>query len=571
MEVITDPPIDSVVMAGRGSRPGTRVRHLDPAQREEARRLLLRLAGEGDVRARVPITELNGSGGVLSQLAAERLVTVGDGEAEVAHEALLREWPRLRAWLDEDAEGRRFHGQLTAAARDWDERGRDPGELYRGARLVSTADWAHEHASDLNDREHEFLTVSQAAAEAEAERERRANRRLRGLLAGVAALLVAASIAGVVAVSQRGQARDAARVADSQRLGAEAVTNDRLDQAVRLARTAVALDDSPATRSSLFSVLLRQPASLGELRGDGWRLSSVAASPDGKLVATGDERGAVIVYDAARRVRIGAYRAPEGGVQQLTFAPDSRALALTVHGRHTFVDVINPRGGKRIRRFQLPEFPRPTGFVLALVAFAPNGRDLIAERTGVEFPAGGPSILSRLDTATGDVAQSRPIGRSAAWSLATAPSDGRLFVTSPGDDATYQVSPDSLRVEHTYRFRGTNVAVSADGRTLALASGNGQVRLLDTGSGRTRLLAGRHRGGRIQLRFSPDGRTLVSSDDHGTVIVWDVDKGALRERLAAHDARPDTRACRRAGQSHALHRVHRFAHGDLGLGRRPPA
>lgn len=510
---------------------------LNAREREDARRLLLRLAGEGDVRTRVPISELNGSNGVLSRLAADRLVTVGDGEAEVAHEALLREWPRLRGWLDEDAEGRRLHRQLAAAARDWDDGGRDASALYRGARLVSASDWADGHAGDLNKREREFLAASQVGAEAEAERERRTNRRLRALLAGVAALLVAASIAGVVAITQRGQARDAALVADAQRLGAEAVTNDRLDQAVRLARAGIALDDSPATRNSLFSVLLRQPASLGELRGDGWKLYSVAASPDGRLVATGDERGAVIVYDIARRVRVGAYRAPEGLIQQLVFAPDSRALALTLHAgdttSETFVDVINPRGGKRTRRFTLPKFPRDTFYVLALAAFAPNGRDLIAEQTGVEFPDGGPAILSRLDAATGKVAQSRPIGRGAAWSLASAPG-GHLFVTSPKDDKTYEVAADTLRVERTYPSGGMNAAASADGRRLALVSGDGQIRVLDTESGRARTLAGRHRDARVRMEFTHDGRTLVSVGDKGGMVIWDLARGSVRERLAAH-------------------------------------
>jgi WD40 repeat protein len=474
---------------------------------------------------------------VLSQLAADRLVTIGDGEAEVAHEALLREWPRLRAWLDEDAEGRRLHRQVAAAARDWHDGGRDQDALFRGARLVSAADWADRHSGDLNDREREFLAASQAGAEAQAERERRANRRLRVLLAGVAALLVAASIAGLIAVSQRGQARDAALVADAQRLGAEAVTNDRLDQAVRLARTGIALDDSPATRNSLFSVLLRQPASLGELRGDGWKLYSVAASPDGKLVAVGDERGGVIVYDIARRARVGGYRAPEGLIEQLVFAPDSRALALTLYAgdsSKTFVDVINPHGGKRMRRFTLPKFPRPTFFVLALAAFAPNGRDLIAEQTGLEFPGGGPSVLSRLDAATGKVAQSRPIGRSAAWSLARGDA-GRLFVTSPKDDKTYEIAADALRVERTYKAGGTNVAVSADGATLALGSADGRIALLDTQSGRTRRLAGRHRGEHLSLEFTRDGRTLVSLDESGGVVVWDVEDGTVRERFAAHE------------------------------------
>ena len=93
------------------------------------------------VRRRIELPELEvdrdeRAAEVLTVLADERLVTIGEGEVEIAHEALLREWPRLRRWLEEDAEGRRLHQHLRAAAREWDAGGRDPGELYRGARLA---------------------------------------------------------------------------------------------------------------------------------------------------------------------------------------------------------------------------------------------------------------------------------------------------------------------------------------------------------------------------------------------------------------------------------------------------
>ena len=114
---------------------------LDPAQQAIARRILLRLAGEdaggGAVRRRVALDELEADhdeavGDVLDVLAASRLVMVSAGTAEVAHEALLREWPRLRDWLEEDAEGRRLHHHLATAAREWHAGGRDPGELLAG-------------------------------------------------------------------------------------------------------------------------------------------------------------------------------------------------------------------------------------------------------------------------------------------------------------------------------------------------------------------------------------------------------------------------------------------------------
>ena len=79
---------------------------------------------------------------MLATLTDQRLVTAGADGVEVAHEALLREWPRARAWLEDDREGRRLHHHLAASAAGWEAEGRDPAELYRGARLASALDWS---------------------------------------------------------------------------------------------------------------------------------------------------------------------------------------------------------------------------------------------------------------------------------------------------------------------------------------------------------------------------------------------------------------------------------------------
>ena len=64
---------------------------------------------------------------VVAELTDARLLTVSDGEVELSHEALLREWPRYRAWLEEDRAGRRLHAHLISSAREWEATGRDPG------------------------------------------------------------------------------------------------------------------------------------------------------------------------------------------------------------------------------------------------------------------------------------------------------------------------------------------------------------------------------------------------------------------------------------------------------------
>ena len=96
-----------------------------------------------------------------------RLLTVDRDAVEVAHEALLREWPRLRTWLDEDVQGRRLHRRLGDAARSWETNDQDPSELYRGTRLDGAVDWAAGHDADLNDSERAFLDASRTEAERE--------------------------------------------------------------------------------------------------------------------------------------------------------------------------------------------------------------------------------------------------------------------------------------------------------------------------------------------------------------------------------------------------------------------
>ena len=154
--------------------PRTRTGGSTPPARDRTR-ILLRLAdeGEGDsvVRRRVELTELEADrdervAEVLTMLAGDRLVTIREGEVEVAHEALLREWPRLRRWLEQDSDGRRLHQHLRAAARVWDAGGRDSGELYRGARLAAALEWSAAHEPELNAGERPSWTPAAGRASA---------------------------------------------------------------------------------------------------------------------------------------------------------------------------------------------------------------------------------------------------------------------------------------------------------------------------------------------------------------------------------------------------------------------
>ena len=164
---------------------------LSPEGQSIARNIFLRLTelGEGtqDTRRRAALNELITNNqlqpaveSVLKVLADARLITTGERAAEVAHEALIREWPALRGWLDENREGLRLHRHLTEAAGAWATKlNRDPGELYRGARLAQAIEWAGSNDDQLNPLEREFLTASKDLAKREvAEREAQQQREI---------------------------------------------------------------------------------------------------------------------------------------------------------------------------------------------------------------------------------------------------------------------------------------------------------------------------------------------------------------------------------------------------------
>ncbi|MFN2134749.1 MAG: AAA family ATPase, partial [Candidatus Promineifilaceae bacterium] len=115
-----------------------------PEQQAIARRIFLRLTELGDettlvdTRRRATFSELilkpEEAGltlAVLKVLADARLITTNEDSAEVAHEALIREWPTLRGWLEENREGLRLHRQLTEAAQEWRAAGDAPDTFSR--------------------------------------------------------------------------------------------------------------------------------------------------------------------------------------------------------------------------------------------------------------------------------------------------------------------------------------------------------------------------------------------------------------------------------------------------------
>jgi DNA-binding SARP family transcriptional activator/serine/threonine protein kinase len=183
---------------------------LDAAQQVAARRMFPRLVtlGEGleDTEHRAIQSELVSLEGVgdlahevLDAYGLHRLVTFDRDPisraptVELAHGALIREWARLRSWLDESRSEIQVTRELESAAVLWSAGGKNPDDLLRGARFKAASDWSVEHSRELGDDTSSFLDASSRLRSENANNELLFSRRL-----GIALCVTAAAFAVVV-------------------------------------------------------------------------------------------------------------------------------------------------------------------------------------------------------------------------------------------------------------------------------------------------------------------------------------------------------------------------------------
>ena len=225
--------------------------------------------------------------------------------AEITHEALLREWPRLRGWLDDGRADVRTQRALAGVAVEWEKADRDPSFLLHGARLSQFESWVEETDLALTREEREFLLASleQREAQRRAEEERKTHlatleRRSRNFLRGLVGVFAAAAVIAVLLSLYAFNQQDLARRAEAAALQAQALSVSRElsvqsdnnlqgdpERSILLSlealRTADTLEAREALRRSLRSSRLRMT-----LYGHTSAVYTVQFSPDGNLIAS---------------------------------------------------------------------------------------------------------------------------------------------------------------------------------------------------------------------------------------------------------------------------------------------
>jgi len=435
----------------------------------------------GDLYAGLPGISRPDIDAVLDAFAGERLAVLDGDKAQLSHDVLLRAWPRLRGWLEEDQASWIAYGQLADAAAAWHESRDDPSFLYRGTQLAALRQavtrWSANAARypALTSAQRDFLQASERT-------DARSIRRRHSSFLILAVLTVLAVAAAGFAFSQRSSAIRQRDQAIYNQVVAEALQSGATDTslAAQILLAAYRIQPTPDLTSRLLNTENTALASPWTVTAGFFE--SVAFSPSGSALATSGSDGAVRLWgmtDPLRPRPLGQLPTSAGGAGVLAFSRNGRTLATG--------------DGSGIRLWDVADPAHPKPLSGPLQDSSPGVQSLAFSRDGRALASGGYDGTIRLWNLA-DPAHPRSLGQ---------------LLTSSGPS-------------------GASVVFGPGRNMLASLSGSGTIRLWDTADpahpkplGRP-LAAGSSSPGAYSVAFSRDGRILASGDYDGTIRLWNV-------------------------------------------------
>jgi WD40 repeat protein/uncharacterized membrane protein len=563
------------VLGALGRRAEEVYKKLDPTGQTLSRQVFLRLVslGEGieDTRRRVLRSELDaltprsksgtgstpspihGRGGqgvreVLESFGRARLLSFDHDPqsrsptVEVAHEALLREWSRLREWLDQSRADIRTQRVLGNAATDWSQADKDASFLLHGSRLDQFAAWVETTDLALTQVEVDYLDASLAerrvreAAEAErlaheAALERRSRNFLRALVVVFALAAIVAAGLSIYAFNQRAIAVEQTQLTQARELAyasANTLAEDP-ERSLLMALEAVKTKDIVESTNALHQAL----PELSVLR-----TIPMEGMPDGidfnsngtKLAIAGFEN-LVRIWDVGQEQIISVLHFPIEVVgAEVGFSPDDSLVAAGGLTGQADLTVWDAETGEVLHSWvSQPDVPSTFVGTSGEVVFSPDG-----SRVAVANLDGTPHVY---DVRSGEAVFKLEGHSTVAGGLAYSP-DGAYIATGdngPGEVILWDANTGEQEFILEGKTQGIySVAFSPDGGKITAVGDDAILHVWDTFTGKKLLSRESETAGYRAVIFSHDGQHIYTGGQDSTVRIWDAVNGDNLKTLAGH-------------------------------------
>ena len=477
--------------------------------------------------------EKAGAKGFVDLFIEKRLLVAdtdpqGEVTVRVAHEALLREWRRVKEWLTENREFLRMRDRLDSSLKLWLSRGKQKDDLLEpGLHLAEGEKLVKDFGPSLSREQNDYI----AASIAERDRRKRAHERIRYVV--MAAITLLAVVAGFqwlrAAQAFKSEARVTAKLHEQLQQASWASFNQAERQfqlgewreGIALLARAIKFDPANQVASERFFhelIIHREralPSPIASFEHQNL-VFQVAFSPDAARILTASWDKTAKLWDVASGKLVVSF-AHQGFVWHAEFSPDG-ARILTASADNT-AKLWDAASGKLIASFA------HEGAVYD-AAFSPDGARILtasADKTAKLWDATSGKLITSF------------AHQGIIWDAAFGPDGARILTASADNTAKlWDAASGELIASFDHQDDVGRAAFSPDGARILTASADKTAKLWDAASGKL-IASFDHQDWVSEAAFSPDGARILTASWDKTAKLWDAASGKLILSFAHED------------------------------------
>ena len=497
---------------------------LSKVDQQKVQQIFIQLVQPGEFNADIRRLATRGEVGeenwnLVTQLANARLVVTDINKltkietVEIIHEALIRNWRRLKQWMQTDGDFRRWQEQLRTVMRQWENNQKDTGALLRGKSLIEAQEWLRQRENQISTNEQNFIIQSLELQNKESQAKNAARNRIIMALSG--GLLGALLLAGV-ALWQRQQAQ--INELKALNLSAQVLlkSGDEVAAFIPTLKVIKNLEQlhflDSQTKLSLSAATLeniKQIREYNRLQGHKGEISTVKFSLDSQFLASGSEDTTIKIWrrDGKLQQTLSGH---QDRVFSVVFSPDNQFLIAA-----SFDNTISfwhyDSSTKLFTNQPTFELAKQDG--LLAISLSPNGEILATANSQGQV---------KLWTLNGQLIKTFTAHKQKVLGVSFSP-DGQTIATASADKTIklWNLEGKELKTLPGHNDEVLAVKFSPDGNIniLASASKDKTVKLWDINGQLLHTFEG-HNNHVLDVNFSPDGKTIISASADDTVKVW---------------------------------------------------